>query len=395
MFIRYIPTIYLSLSALFWVCVYFLGWDEVWQGIFVRTFHDDFSDLRVTQAAVIGSAEGRDPTVDNYVGNNDSLYNHPPLALNIARFFRFDLEWAFLTFCYVSIALYTFTIWTWLRRFPSWLLLVASLSGAVMLPMERLNNDIHVFLLLVLGLYLGRGYQRAILFAFVSALKIFPLFAFSALLPLRKEIGKWRISEVAPFLLASIFFIGYFLVFMDEILHGISVTEKGAASAYGVWVNSFLVEERFFAFPFGDQLQWAFYAIFSVAVIVFRARLAALLKFSGMAGKTNSELMLVAFWVGAPIYSISYVLMANWDYRMLFCILTIPFMLTLGNRIYVAIFSVTLIVALNYYAFVGLFDDLGGGINIAAKWLAHLMIYLVLLLCALSLIDRRMEPVKS
>lgn len=382
---KWIPAIYLMVCAALWAAIAVFGWNAPWQALQIRVFQQEFSDLRTSQAAVIALKMGLDPTVNNAIGANNSLYNHPPILLSIARLLRFDLEWAFLTFATVSIALFTYINWLWLRRNPSWTLLLATLSGAALLPIERLNNDMHIYMLLVAATLSNHYIVRPMLLGVSAILKIFPAVAFLALLPWRSHFRNWPTLMMTATAVAIGPFLLYLALDWSYIFKAISLTERGAASAYGVWVNHFLVEERFMPLPYGQQIQYVAYLLF--AVMIFRAR-KPLARWAGVDMTRSTDGLgrhEFAFLTGASIYVFTYLVSANWDYRMIFTLLAVPYFLSLENRTVRVAFSSLLILALNYYILVGALGNLGGAINIAAKLGLHLMMLAALIIVPLQL----------
>jgi hypothetical protein len=121
--------------------------------------------------------------------------------------------------------------------------------------------------------------------------------------------------------------------------------------------------------------------IFMVALglLIYRIKLvktAILINFSP--NKGNKKLIQDLFLIGASIYICSFLLVSNFDYRLIFVILCIPYIDKIKIK-FISIFSLIMIViASNQYALYLFFNIYGVLINIFSK--CYLFIFLFLLL---------------
>ena len=377
------PALYLIAMTSFAGVVLALGWDSGWGVLFVDTISPIFGDLRPLQGALESLAQGFDPYVENPGNPHGTLLNYPPVWLSIATFLSLQDETHFLAVVLAYEALFLAAIAYLLYRFPSWFFLLCALSGAVLMGVERGNVDILFFAILVAAMLLPNGFGRALLILLSAVLKLFPILAAVSLISWgRRDLSLPRIL-VLPVVVAGLFAV-YLAVSWTEIMAGLSVTAKAGAMSYGVWVLEFLANERFPQLPVSLPLIYAGYAAVIILLILVSRSLSLSMALPRRGEDRASQIADDLFLTGATIYVLSFLAGANWDYRMVFCLMTVPFMLRSRKGFVVLAFQALLLLALNQFLLVGLGGAIGGAVNVAAKTGLHLLLMAALICRAMG-----------
>ena len=145
-----------------------------------------FADTRTVQGALVSIEQGYNPQIENPGDPWQRPMNYPLIWVNIARFFQLENETNFLLFVVSYVIAYVVGCLILLWMFPSFYMLLAMFSGALLLAVERGNNDLLVFVLMLAGVLISRVphrlYARVPLFLSAAALKIYPAYAFLSLI---------------------------------------------------------------------------------------------------------------------------------------------------------------------------------------------------------------------
>jgi hypothetical protein len=223
-----------------------------------------------------------------------------------------------------------------LIRVDSWadaiVWLIALLSPAVTLALERGNNDVVVFIIAIVGLWLLRRsaalqYLGALLLLFVSLLKLFPAIG---MLPL--VLSKRRASAIA----AGACLLVYFLVVLfsaDDIRAIVEVVPRSIGTAYGGEVSVALAIAVPKLTTVGQHLtpstRLAGYLL--SAGLVLSGFLLGNRIHRRIGGRGASKPLPLMFTYGTLIFVGTYFLGSNWDYRLIFLLLALPGVLQMGR----------------------------------------------------------------
>jgi hypothetical protein len=189
----------------------------------------------------------------------------------------------------------------------------ALVSPAVMLGIERGNVDLVVFTLLVLALLLfrrspaGRAVGHGLLLL-AAMLKLFPAFAWG---PIVRQRRSFAIVGAAGVTLVFVIYVG---VTLDDIREIRRVSPQSDTFSYGVGpladIDRFATTSKL-AFEVGA-------AVVAIAAAVLLAWI------SGRLGSPEEVHSADAFCVGSGVYCGSYLFFYNFDYRLIFLLLTLP-----------------------------------------------------------------------
>jgi hypothetical protein len=285
------------------------GWTAFWTPLHVQTMSPPFADLRTIQGGLVSVEHGFWPQRVNPGDPWARPMDYPSVWLWLARVLRFRNEAAFLAFGTALVLLFIGACAYLLARYPSWIMLLGAVSPAALWAIERGNNDILAFVLLLACAGLGR-LQSSVLFFVATATKIFPGFAMHVPAVQRD----WR--RLALYALGALAAV---LLLRDQlpiILHG--NTAVGPLS-YGVPTLMWAVGRV--AYRVGVP-----YSVLPMTVFMIMA--AALgLAFKVCPTETSTPAHSRAlFLTGSSIYIYSYLFAANWDYRLIFVLPCLPYL---------------------------------------------------------------------
>lgn len=295
--------------------IYWFGWTDFWRALGVPTMSPPFADMRTVQKGLISAAHGYDPQMENPFDPWHRLMNYPSVWLWAGHLIGLTNETTFLAVCITFAALYSAACLSLLWMYPSWLLFAATVSSASLLAIERGNNDLLVFFLLVVFAR-SRWLLSSVLFIVAASAKVFPLFVLHAVAAQndRKKLLACALSALVVLVALS-----------PEFAAIRSGNTAGGIIAYGYKpLAGFLTAlgaERSSLFS-EDTIHWVVGGLLAaLAWLLFRGSLAFY-----RASELNTERHYL-FLLGASVYVYTFVFAANWDYRLIFLLLCIPYAL--------------------------------------------------------------------
>lgn len=206
----------------------------------------------------------------------------------------------------------------------------ALLSPSVMNGVASGNNDLVIFAIVVLALAAFRARRALVrvgsyaLFLLAAVLKLYPLFAWTVLL--RQERRRAAAALAATALPMTVYLVATF----DDLRLISEATPRPILIAYGARVFVDGTTERLVdPFPALEILtqplvRTAAAALGLTIALALSVLLAGRLPTAGVAGPAPSQRHLDAFWAGASIFLGTFAVGYNWDYRLVFLLLTMP-----------------------------------------------------------------------
>jgi len=341
-FLLTISVIYLSTQNNVWV--------NFW-GFLNIPASDPFSDFKALNIFLSYKENGFNPYFQN--PNSDPIHNvliYPSIWLYVADFLNLKNNYNFYAVCFCILFTYFFVlIDLTLRiknRYFQYLTIIFFFSTSNFLIIERLNIELFVFCLIYFTLINRVFFKQFIFYALSLILKIFPLFSIFIFIEKKKN-----------FLIVLIFSIIYLFIMREEIaLIKNNVIEYALIFAYGslsiskaiyfysTKFNLFINEENYFIFK--NLLS------FGIGLI---ATVVALLNFKFGKKTTVTEVTMdeKMFLCGAGIYIGTFITSSNIDYRLIFLLLTLPYLLTECKKNLSILYSLCLLICFNSLLFEG------------------------------------------
>jgi hypothetical protein len=284
------------------VALIYFGWMRTWSSVYVPTAYPPFADMRVIQGAISSVEHGYDldyPMLWIAVGK----------ALNFSSESWFIAECAALVLCFVGLCAFL------LFCYPSFGLLASLISTSTLLGIERGNTDLVVFCLVFLAATWIPKRWSPLPLLLATLLKLYPVYALTGM------FIKRQFTLFAASLAGAVAIFAYLWDQLADIHSRIPVRcwlSYGLLSIYNCFIEQGLP-------PFQQGLPpwelWALFAALGFAILTltyyFSKSDAATLK-----DDAAFDLLLV----GAPIYVGTFMFASNFDYRLIFLILCIPFL---------------------------------------------------------------------
>ena len=312
-------------KKIFYVCVFvyvctgvLLAWSIGYRGISqaynIPVMPRSFSDITNLVWGAQSIADGYDPLYENPRDRFGRKMNHPRILQHIVsalHLHRFSVEQVAIAVICIFIAALCL-VFRELDRWSAILLSVAVISPPVVLGVERCNHDLFVFSLVAFGVRFGR--ISGVFFALSSLaafIKFFPVFSITYFL--KYSARRWLYTSLA---FGGIFIV-YLILNMEDLGQIFRSTEKSFAYSYGAKV---------FMTPWVSAENALFSKVAMIPVFAMITTLGlSLISCYGESWHLKiKDSYIDAFRVGAGIYLGSYLIGNNWDYRLIYLLLTIP-----------------------------------------------------------------------
>jgi len=331
------------------------GWHTTWRGLEVPLVNPPseiiapipFEDLRTIQGTIQSRRQGLNPQAENPGDPWGRALNYPSIWISIADLLRLENESNLLRFGVLSAGCFLLCLYLLIEASPSIWLVVATFSGATLLAIERGNNDLIIFTLLFIT---GHRTDAIGIAAFLVAtlLKGYPMFVAPLYLNL-----KYQFLLILVFLgLIGIYLWGQY-PFMTANTPVSTSLSYGSASLslaltkFGISIPNLIITG----------------SLVIAATALATTRLLAMPWSKLIASHPQGR----QYIIGSLIYVASYSVTSNWDYRLIFILLCIPFLHSLSSR-YIKYFSLcSVILAMNQLILTQLAGKAGLTINILAK----------------------------
>jgi len=340
--------------------VIIFGWIKTWSLLYIPAMHPPFADMRVIQGALVSLASGLDPQINNPGDPWGRPMNYPIIWVSIANIFRIANNTNYLIFVLGGILIFVGCVCSIVYKFPSLWIVATVFSGSNLLLIERGNNDIFVFCLIYFSVLSYWIWVAAIVIFVAMALKIYPVFC----------IAHLRRSLPAIFVLLVVFAIGSYMD-SGELVKIRAATPTGASLSYGSMSLSAALKKAV-------HIDVSYYIIAILHIVlaayfILNKKYTEILPVRGRDAERQRM-----FLAGGGVYIGTFMAAGNWDYRLVFLVLCIPYILTLVNVYTKYSVLLAIIIASNYLVLARYAGNIGILLNIGSKsFLAVLFIALM------------------
>ena len=346
---------YIIISILFSSFIIYLSfhedyWLKFWTFLNVPTQLPPFSDLDSINRSLLSLKQGFNPYFENPNDISQTRYMYPKIWLYIFDVLNLQDSLNFNIFCFITVFTYCYTILNlsllFKNKYLNGILAIFFLSTTNFILLERLNIEIIIFIISCLLLTLNSFFKQNILFVLITLLKIFPIFSIIAFIDNKK---KFLTVFICSFLIILIFnkeitvmranMIEYALI----VAYGIGTIAKGLYY-YSIHLDLFINDNN--------------YSLFRNSLIFLGGCFTILIFFIFFKfgeKKINSEISLHEkfFLFGGGIYIGTYLTSANIDYRLIFLLFTIPYIL-INSKNYINLFYIlSFLICINSFLFEG------------------------------------------
>lgn len=304
------PLLVLAGPLIFLIHASLYGVEASWQIWHIPTMLPEFADIRTITGGAVSVEMGYDPMLENPGDPWGRTINYPRIWQLLYRVgLGPEHAWMMgltMVSCYIAALC---LLQPGGGPLAMCLLFAAAYSPAAVFGIERGNNDLLVFLLVVLAVRTidWRSTLSVLLLFLAVVLKLFPVFAAPLLLKLPQRAAVKCLTGLAVAALV------YGAITWNDLALIAAGTPQQPLLSYGIsgiWLNvppelEFVTKSASYLLALG----W----LFRVARVTSHNYQAITENFS-----------ICAFRAGAGIYATTFLLGANWDYRLIFLLLTIP-----------------------------------------------------------------------
>jgi hypothetical protein len=300
------------------------GLNPFLKSVGVVPLHVPFGDFRTISSGIQYYEKGGDPYTDGRYDFMGREFNYPPVWLNLSFLGVSPEAVSYIYFVFATLFSIALLFLFWKADHKGWYLsFLYILSPPVMLALERCNNDLLMFFLVVSGIWIGRksvgglnNWLCGVLVLFATFLKVFPVFAFYCLV---RENWKLTLRLLIPFGIVS----GVYFVSIKPILDLIKEnTPWSLYLSFGVNVIPEYFAEKFSGVSLfqGSLLLIVAWVIAAVGIVFgyLKGR-------KGSQPNNDDDYDTTLFRTGGAIYIAVFLLGSSYDYRLMFLLLTLPF----------------------------------------------------------------------
>lgn len=325
-----LPWIAISVYAIFQPII-LMTWAPLEKGelnvfltsIGVVTLPKPYADFRTISEGIPYYEQGGDPYGSSDYDFIARKFNYPPIWLKLSFLGVEESELRYIYITFGSLFSIGLGLLFLREKNPLWFLTIPFiLSPPILLGLERCNNDLLVFFLVVLAVWFVRDQSKknmdwigGLLILVATVLKVFPVFAFWVFIR-----NSWKRSMIVLLPFACVC-LGYYLS-IKSILDLIREnTPVSAFLSFGIKVLPY-----YLSLKFSDSLlaqgPWLLAVAFFSVVLIFLV--------GYRLGKEGEDLEnfesydTALFRVGSGIHLAAFLLGSNYDYRLMFLLLTLP-----------------------------------------------------------------------
>ena len=333
-------------------------WINFWNLFFIPSQLPPYSDLDAINKALLSKEMGLNPYIENPQDTKQVKFLYPSIWISIFDILNLKNITNFKIFSFLLTFFYCYALIDIVTKFNNnkfkFIVLIFFFSTSSLLLIERLNIEISIFFLLYYSIISKNIISKNFFYILSFVLKLFPLF--SIFIFVEKKFNFF-------FIIFFIFF--YYLFFNDEIsyirsnmieysliiTYGIPSIAKGFyyySTDIGIVMNTDL----------GFIINDSNYFYFKILLIILASLYSLCLFIFGYKKnqtKKNIDLNLSEklFLGGAGIYLGTFLLSANWDYRLIFLIFTIPYILSLKSSYFKYFYCLSFLLCINSVYFEG------------------------------------------
>lgn len=328
-----------------------------WKSIGVPALNYPFGDFNVVKNSYHLYSQGLNISEIKYL-KDTTIFNYPKVWIYISKYFNLYNELNSSIFIYIMILCYIYVYLYFIKKTNSFIPIIFFFSGSSLLLIERGNIDLIIFFMIFL-ISMNKKYISEIAYLTASILKIFPV----VLLPffMKKKIINGLI--VLPVLF-------YLFLINDQLKLISSSTPMSSSTSYGSLSISIIIE-RYLNFEI-NHLVISFVLVISSILVYFI--LASKLKKQNKHNVSFENM----FICGGIIYVSTFLVAANWDYRLVFISFCFPYM-SIQNNFFKFLFVLSYIVSMHYTILYDFLWIYGSTINQGAKIILFFLISIYLI----------------
>jgi hypothetical protein len=343
--------------SIIYISSFFTSYYQFWTYLGVPALSPSFADLRNITSGIECYRQGFDPLINDPCDPWNRPMNYPRIWLGLSSL-GLDQSHTFILGVFLAVLFYAsifFIVITKRLNVGEGLIYGLVLcSPAVMLAVERGNNDLVIFIFLCLSVFMIQK-KRILPYFFIlvaSILKIYPIFGI--FIAIRENKKRFFIIAL---IISTIFFIYIIYTWKDIILMNTFIP-RSAHISYG----SRVIFDGLNVF-FGDsggipEIVRKILSFIGVLIVLISSYWWA---YKNGLSVLNTE-HIDSFRMGAIIYIGTFIIIGNnWDYRLVFLILTLPQLFAwIKNKNELSYYAVFLLMAILFTMYSSLISRIIG-----------------------------------
>ena len=288
-----------------------------------------FADIRSYQALPLTVDNGFDPYVNHLYDPWKRPFNLPIIWYYISKYLNLVNEFNFKLFILLYISLFIFCVTRIIsisrNIISSLIIILLFLSSSTILAIERGNTDILIFSITFIACAINNFYISFVLIFFASILKLYPVFTFNINFDLKKKV----IISITGIILI---FIILFKNLNNFFYNTHSSFDTGITYGFrSIIMGLYKVEERLGLdlLSKNEILYNVIYLSFLIFISIFVFYFIRKKNYTNNIDFIDTKNRL--FIAGASIYCFSYIFFSSYDYRLIFLILIVPYLVNNFN----------------------------------------------------------------
>ncbi len=288
-----------------------------------------FADIRSYQALPLTVDSGFDPYVNHVYDPWKRPFNLPIIWYYISKYLNLVNEFNFKLFIFLYISSFIFCVTRIIsiskNIISSLIIILIFLSSSTILAIERGNTDILIFSIIFIACAVNNFYISFVLIFFASILKLYPIFTFNINFDLKKKV---------IFSITGIFLI--FIILFRNLNNFFYNTHSSfdTGITYGfrsIIMGLYKLEERLGLdlLSKNEMLYNVIYLSFLIFIFLFVFYFIRKKNYTNNIDFIDTKNRL--FIAGASIYCFSYIFFSSYDYRLIFLILIVPYLVNNFN----------------------------------------------------------------
>ena len=283
-----------------------------------------FADFRSYQALPLTIEKGLDPYINHEYDPWKRPFNLPIIWFYISKYLNLINEINFKIFIFLYISLFIFCVIQIIELTENIigkiLVILAAFSASSILALERGNTDLLIFSLVFIACIQKKFFLSLLILVTASILKLFPIFSFVINFENKKKVFLSILGILLVFfiLLSDLkyFFYNTHSTFNTGLTFGIRPIILGFfKSLERVGLNNIEMNNLYFI------IGYFFILFFSLLLFLF-----FLIKNKKKKSVDFINLKNRLFLAGSSIYCCSFIFFSSFDYRLIFLIMTIPYL---------------------------------------------------------------------
>jgi len=284
-------------------------WVSTWEAFAVPSMRPPFMDLCAITSGVKVQQQGGDPLLDNPEDPWHRPLPYPRIWVHLFSWLGIresHTRILGITFCVLYLICISWLILKFESSLGAILFVIAALSAAPLLALERGNIDLFIFFLLFLGCITTNRFLKSGVFLAATVLKVYPIAA-QAVDVIRRPLKENRVAITAAVAAAAIWIWKW---------RELSAIRRAAPVSTTLAFGMLTLKAQ------AEYLSGALLAISLVACAVILAM--AWIARPNLDGAIRSSRFGELFLIFGGVYAFTFAVGSNYNYRLIFLVPTLP-----------------------------------------------------------------------